>query len=1362
MNYSHLLNNQKTASLSKTIKTGLAFLITAFLIMMPDLKAENLNTVKSNLAIPIACNDLVQISLDENCYALLTPEDILQDMQGVAADYTIEVYLNSVKQSDLIFGAQDINKVFTYTIWHNASRNSCWGAIKIEDKLAPLLECNPDNIRCVDQYGADVLGFPIPSSFIGIHIDTIGWDTTGGRNIPIKFRVYNWDACSSVYLSYQDQIDYYGCDSLCFRKIFREWVAVDSAGNVSRCTEVICMLRPDASDIVRPRHYDGFDLPYLRCNDVYPKLPNGHPSPAHTGFPVAELCNTLVATYTDLKIDVCDNSFKLLRRWSIVDWCTREIYEYTQLIKVIDDEGPLFDVPQDYIVGMAPWTCGSYGKILPPTNVRDCGRWTYDIYTRIEDPVTGDTGAKSKDFITYNITEKCFYLIGAPEGRIWIEYQLTDHCGNISDSTIEVGVVDDQIPVAICDQLTVVTLTSDGTAKAYAETFDDGSFDNCAIDEFRVRRMVDSCYNGTHEFGPYVEFCCRDIGQIVMVAMEVTDTYGNKNTCMVEVIVQEKEPPIVIAPSDITITCEFDRTHLEDFGVIRYSQADRQNIIIRDHYYSNNNWIAGLDGFAYDNCEVTVTEEVTDSLLCNQGKIWRKFIARDKQGLMSMDIQVITIVNIDPFYIDPYDHLSTTDDVVWPEETVKIFSCRTADTHPNNTGTPVFLNTGCAQISINYSDSRLNVLDSVCYKIIRTWTILDWCQYEARTQKGIWEFKQVILVQNNIPPDIYTCQDVDICDDSAYFDINTDLCMAHYDLVADGEDDCTYPEHIIWSYRIDENNDGTFGLPIIGKRATGVLPVGTHRIRWIAADQCGNINQCDHLITLTDCKKPTPYCLSGVNTVIMPTTGTIAIWAKDFDLGSTDNCTPKANLKISFSSDTSHTSITYHCDSLAGQSFITRIVRIYITDEAGNQDYCETQVRIQDNNNSCGNTLISGGGQLSRANNTPIPEAVIEVYNQTNDLIHSIESDALGKYAFLPLLLHQVSYFKVSKIDEASLGITTQDIIKIQKHILGQKFIDSPYEILAADVNRSNSITARDISEIRKLILGISEEYTSNRVWMFVPGSQNFPNALTPWNFKESILASEVNGQLSELNFVGIKLGDVDHSAKLSLSGQISGRSLFTKNLIAEKIPGTSKIVISADEDLNLDGLQLSFDLDETQELIVYSEKLNIRPEHFKQHQTAHNSSNLRISWAANQTMKISKGEVLFYVEGTTANIGEHMELSSQTIDNEIYLEGDEVASVALSIKGSIPNASMFELAQNIPNPFTDFTTIEIQSQMSFTGILSIVDATGKEVLRRNVSISKGRNMIELNRSDLPVDGIYLYKLEGPTAVRVKKMWIVK
>jgi hypothetical protein len=86
---------------------------------------------------------------------------LLEDMQGAPSDYYIEVSSKGVVQPDIIFGASDINKIYDYKIWHIPSKNSCWGKVKIEDKLPPNLLCSNDTIRCGRSISPDSLGFPI-------------------------------------------------------------------------------------------------------------------------------------------------------------------------------------------------------------------------------------------------------------------------------------------------------------------------------------------------------------------------------------------------------------------------------------------------------------------------------------------------------------------------------------------------------------------------------------------------------------------------------------------------------------------------------------------------------------------------------------------------------------------------------------------------------------------------------------------------------------------------------------------------------------------------------------------------------------------------------------------------------------------------------------------------------------------------------------------------------------------------------------------------------------------------------------------------------------------------------------------------
>ncbi|MBK6931828.1 MAG: hypothetical protein IPH12_13575 [Saprospirales bacterium] len=78
-------------------------------------------------------------------------------------------------------------------------------------------------------------------------------------------------------------------------------------------------------------------------------------------------------------------------------------------------------------------------------------------------------------------------------------------------------------------------------------------------------------------------------------------------------------------------------------------------------------------------------------------------------------------------------------------------------------------------------------------------------------------------------------------------------------------------------------------------------------------------------------------------------------------------------------------------------------------------------------------------------------------------------------------------------------GVSTFDLVLINKHILGLEPLNTPYRMIAADANNSRSITTFDIVELRKLILGIYTELPNNTSWRFVDKAYQFPNANNPF-----------------------------------------------------------------------------------------------------------------------------------------------------------------------------------------------------------------------------------------------------------------------
>lgn len=122
-------------------------------------------------------------------------------------------------------------------------------------------------------------------------------------------------------------------------------------------------------------------------------------------------------------------------------------------------------------------------------------------------------------------------------------------------------------------------------------------------------------------------------------------------------------------------------------------------------------------------------------------------------------------------------------------------------------------------------------------------------------------------------------------------------------------------------------------------------------------------------------------------------------------------------------------------------------------------------------------------------------------------------------------------------------GVSTFDLVLINRHILGLEALNSPYKMIAADANNSRSITTFDIVALRKLILGIDTALIGVDSWRFVPANYVFPDPLNPFAavFPEGVPIAPA-AQPQTVNFIGLKVGDVNGNAVPDLHGPAGTR----------------------------------------------------------------------------------------------------------------------------------------------------------------------------------------------------------------------------
>ncbi len=165
------------------------------------------------------------------------------------------------------------------------------------------------------------------------------------------------------------------------------------------------------------------------------------------------------------------------------------------------------------------------------------------------------------------------------------------------------------------------------------------------------------------------------------------------------------------------------------------------------------------------------------------------------------------------------------------------------------------------------------------------------------------------------------------------------------------------------------------------------------------------------------------------------------------------------------------------------------------------------------------------------------PETTLNNFNiQINDM-PAKPTNHFGRYLFRWVeIIDYDDHVPIvpSSNEDLLLGVSTFDIIKIQKHILNIETLSGPWSLIAADVNNSENISVLDIILLRKALLGINDHFPNNQSWRFVDQQYVFPNPNKPWVHDFDAHIENVDlcdwSEQQNVNLIAIKIGDVDGS----------------------------------------------------------------------------------------------------------------------------------------------------------------------------------------------------------------------------------------
>ncbi len=1418
----------------------------------------------------LACVNAINLSLGPDCMATLNANMLLEGGDHRCYDnYCLECLDPFGNVHPIVFDLTDVGQVFTVTVRDcMGSGNACTTLVTIEEKLIPIIECPRDTVLYCNQD---------PQA-----------RNSAGELLTGELELLSCEPNSTI--TFSDEIFDGGTCGDPRAEIVRVWRIIDQSGNQETCNQRITILPFETSLVVFPdpiNYQNSISCAEVDANpDIV--LPEYTGYPTLNGSPISgdHYCDINYGYWDEVLQDAnCPSGFEILRHWTITSDCIPiedgvNPIKNIQRIKVDDTTPPIVYPIEDITVSTDPWSCTAKVKLPEIVHDDDCSGYSVKWNASY---------GLVQDSMIYNLLK----------GETVVNARITDDCGNYVLRTFKIHVIDMVPPVAVTKQDIVVSLSNggntDGSAKLYVNQFDNGSFDNCS-DVFIELRRVDApdCDNlgindhnnnntydnSGHDFdnpndtdnGEFIKVCCEDITNAVIDVnndgeldpgyiqvfvrvwddANMTGIYGdelngisdNFNESWVYVKVENKLPPIITCPEDVTIYCDDGLKVSDDYGT-GFVSADSID-------FSLTNGPAVSLASCGD--VPVVFKDILQLNSCGVGTVIRQWQATSGQNTVVCQ-QVITVLGR-PSGVS----------IIPPSDNVIAINECTLDESHLDLNRPIIEGGACDLIGENIQIDTFLFEGGVCKKWVVKYEYLNWC-----TDEKLGPYYAYYAFNDVTKPEIESCTDTIMsvdencsgvmsltnsaednggCSDNGWL-----KWQVFIDTWADGSIDYIASSYVpsSWTtFRLDPSNldyPGAYWIylpPTSNGEATKQIEIAgldgamsNHKVEWNVTDGCHNESSCEHLVMLVDQKAPTPYCLS-ISTGLMadpdgtgPLSAMLEIWAKDFDRGSFDNCTSEENLfftlfneraqfndtiirsgskdylvngtvahyfdetgfldfdgdGISYPKAKDATVLRYlsgdiqkwnpefnssskvmDCDEYLDQGNSGYPVQMTVWDEKGNADFCTSYLTILDNSQSCDQ---NGNGRMIAGNiTTPLNQKVelasVELDSDQPEYPVYRGTNSDGRYEFN--YVREQKYYKITphKDDDYMNGISTLDLVLIQRHILGLDTLDSPYLLIAADVNSDAKIRASDLVDLRKLILGVSNSFPLNNSWRFVDKDFVFADVMNPWSFVEERRINNLQNDAVNEDFYGIKIGDVNNSVVSSLTSHNSEpRSFNTWSIATEdrKVKRGEVVIIPVKSFNNgkLFGFQGELKLSGLDYISTGRGKIDVRNRNF--HKLS--STSLRFSWHEAEGVELNASDELFtlkFVAKRDGLLSDMIELNSEELNSEVYINSlVEVSEFGFKFLTE-DLGEIYDLQQNEPNPFKNSTQVKFTIPHEGKVLFTFTDVQGRVLKVKEIEASSGENEFMITKEELGIlkSGLILYEMNFEDFSAQHKMLIIE
>lgn len=676
--------------------------------------------------------------------------------------------------------------------------------------------------------------------------------------------------------------------------------------------------------------------------------------------------------------------------------------------------------------------------------------------------------------------------------------------------------------------------------------------------------------------------------------------------------------------------------------------------------------------------------------------------------------------------------------------------------------------------------------------------VADQQAYASDDSRGAFRYVQYIKVYDEVAPVITVTEPAEC------FSGNGEGCTATVDLRFLAEDDCSAA---FVTVELDANFEATAGFQVtrlltateVAIDVTGAylirltgIPSGEHAVRIRATDGCGNADVAILEFCVSPDLAPAPICIQTLTVTLSDdgNGGGIAdIWASDFVASPITDCFGNIIDTYSLYADqeagqanfvpaTDQQGVTLSCADLLGNATANFPVRLYAFDALGAFNYCQVIIEIQTgSNNPCENDGTAElAGLIRDAENNAIAGTTVNLTGVDDLSLDFVTTDE-GTFSFANLPTGRDYTISPSHYEDYINGVRTSDIVAITRHILGVQQLDGPYNMLAGDVDGNTSVDVGDIISIRSLILGLTTVFPNQMPsWVFVPAGYEFSQPEYPWAtaFPSVINHNDLVVSILDADFIGVKLGDVNQSARPNLQSTNSAPRSLNEGLELEvderkmRRGETYRIPVRAPQLTEVDGYQFTLEFDRNLLDVTAIEPGLVAANNFGWTLADQGLITSSWNWVNNAPTDWTGDELLFTLvvnAKANASLSEGISLGSRYTPAEAYVSNSEVLrSLILVFNENGINAAANELFQNVPNPVRNQTVIGYRLTDAHAEVtVSIRDATGRLVREFTRAGTVGYNSLVIDNRVLGnTAGVYTYTVTAGNWVATKRMIVLK